>query len=158
MNCPVCQHPEPVAPTSYEEWLAGELPWPSGTLPVVWIAEHWRHYVWPIAQILRNRLTLDESFAVSDGDYLEECVYFLMNDWEIFYVGRTHEQLMRFENHAQRFGERLTHISEIRVPRILAGQIEGIYIHALRPPANARYWPLHGWARDVLREVQPCRP
>lgn len=105
----------------------------SGLTHAEWVMQNWRHLYPPIGEILRHR----QPFPCQEpGMYCRAWVYFLMEDWEVLYVGKTWALGQRFCEHRQ-YAD-VTHVALHRVPRDMAEDIEGFYIELLDPPGNVK--------------------
>jgi Domain of unknown function (DUF4224) len=135
----------------YEDHRRSEEPWEfEGISPIGWIMANWRRFILPVADIIRRA----EQFDVvrrreSAPEPAKAYVYFLLDEWEIFYVGKTRNQAWRYDTHQARFGDRLSYLSSISVPTFYVEQVEAFYIHLLRPPENIKYPGLSQWANQV---------
>lgn len=109
---------------------------PVGTAPSAQVAPaEWRRYIFPIGKILASSAPFVFGMTAEPGCY----VYFLMTDHEVFYVGQSVEIGTRLRYHWAEYKERLTRLAVISVPPDLLDTVESVYIHWLRPPANAVY-------------------
>lgn len=136
----------------YEDHQREDEPWRfAGLTPNEWVCRNWRQFVRPIADVFKRRRPLEEVLteAHSLTGYAKAYVYFLIDDWEIFYVGKTTSPAWRFDTHAATYSRRLTHISTITVPTMYVEDIEALYIHMLRPPENVKYPAMPWWAERI---------
>ena len=131
-----------------EEWMARyaaeralEEPWKGVCAPIVWKMDNWRKLYPPIGEILRARTTIEDFlrsyYDDSSGIMAPHYVYFLMEDWEVFYVGQTHNPDWRFKSHRMRWPN-LVHLSIHRVPGMFVDSVEAFYIDLLDPPENVK--------------------
>jgi hypothetical protein len=126
-----------------------------GKRPHEWFHENIARFLLPLGSITSARAPYE-----LDAGPQHEGVYFLFTNDALAYVGQSRQIATRLARHAYPDGPDwdrthwITHFAALWAPVDFLDDVEGYYIHSLRPPRNRQYRPLQVHMLDYLERAR----
>lgn len=124
-------------------------PWmDDGITPTDWLERNFSRFVFELNHVIDNA----QPYVFGDGPNIVG-IYFLINDDEVIYVGKSNAICRRLMQH-RRAGRRFSHYWYFGdVPELFVEYVEAFYIHTLMPPLNEKYPLTHQVVSAAIKKI-----